>query len=103
MSKILYIAEGEIEKRFIDFLKHEEFIVAGRFAKFNLMQDKLKESNDILTRKMDKIFCILDTDVVNISNLLFNLKKLADICPKNIFTLIQNRNFEDETNYSRRL
>ena len=102
MSRILYVAEGEIEERFINFLKQHEFIPAGRFAKFNLMQDRLKDTSGILTKKVSKIYCILDTDIVNeenISNLIFNVKKLTEICPHDIFNLVQNKNFEDELRY----
>ena len=102
MNKILYIAEGEIEERFIKFLTQNDFIQMGRFKKFNLMQNKLKDSDSLLTNKIDKAFCILDTDVVsaeNISNLIFNLKKLKGIYRDNIFTLIQYQNFEDEIKF----
>lgn len=102
MSKILYIAEGEIEERFINFLKQNAFIKSGRFKKFNLMQEKLKNSNSILTKKVATVYCILDTDTTtpeNISTLIFNLRKLAEICLRCVFCLIQNKNFEDELKF----
>lgn len=102
MNKVLYIAEGEIEERFITFLTQNDFIQTGRFKKFNLMQDELKDQDSLLTKKIDKAFCILDTDVVskeNISNLISNLKKLKKICSSDIWTLIQYRNFEDEIKF----
>ena len=102
MSKILYIAEGEIEERFIRFLAQNDFIQAGRFRKFNLMQNRLKMTNAILSTKFDRIYCIIDTDVLtsgNISNLIFNLKQLKSICPREIFLLIQCENFEEELKF----
>lgn len=102
MAKILYIAEGEIEERFITFLVQNDFIQCGRFLKFNLMQNRLKDSNNILRSKKDKIYCFLDADLVspdNISNLIFNSKKIMTICKNNVFFLIQNKNFEDELKF----
>lgn len=102
MTKILYIAEGEIEERFITFLVQNNFIQCGRFLKFNLLQNRLKDSSNILRSKKDRIYCILDTDVVspdNISNLIFNSKKIMTICKNNVFFLIQKRNFEDELKF----
>lgn len=102
MNEILYIAEGEIEERFINFLTRNSLIRLGRFKKFNLMQEKLKNSSNILTKKVSAVYCILDTDVVkpeNITTLDFNLKKLAEICPKCVFCLVQNKNFEDELKF----
>lgn len=102
MAKILYIAEGEIEERFINFLKQADLIQTGRFKKFNLMQNQLKDSSNILAQNVDAVYCILDTDLVaqdNLDNLVFNLKKLAGICPKSVFCLVQNQNFEDELKF----
>ncbi len=102
MAKVLYIAEGKIEERFFDFLKRNDFIQSGRFREFNLMQDKLSGSNDLLKKIMDKVYCVLDTDCIdktNFDTLLHNLGMLKSICPRNIFLLIQNKNFEDELSY----
>lgn len=102
MLKILYIAEGEIEERFITFLTQNDFIQSGRFKKFNLMQDRLKNNDSLLMKKVDKIYCILDTDVINsdnISNLIFNLGKLKDICSSSVLNLIQYKNFEGELRF----
>ena len=102
MTRILYIAEGEIEERFFDFLNQNDFIQHGRFRKFNLMQEKLLGSNDLLKKIMDKVYCVLDTDCIettNFNTLLHNVKMLRSICPRNIFLLIQNKNFEDELSY----
>ena len=44
----------------------------------------------------------LDTDCIETTNfdtLLNNVKMLRSICPRNIFLLIQNKNFEDELLY----
>ena len=75
---------------------------AGRFRKFNLMQDKLSSSSDLLKKIMDKVYCVLNTDCVaatNFRTLAHNVKLLKSICPVNIFLLIQNKNFEDELSY----
>ena len=102
-DKVLYIAEGEIEERFIKFLKQNNFIRAGRFKKFNLMQERLEDSCHILAKKVDKIYCVLDADIIlpnTVSNLIFNLKKLRTVCKsENIICLIQQQNFEDELKF----
>lgn len=102
MDKILYIAEGEIEQRFFDFLKRNDFIQPGRFKQFNLMQNELSDSHDILKSNMGKIYCVLDTDCadeINFHTLEHNVKMLRRICPKNVFLLIQHKNFENELSY----
>ena len=102
MDKVLYIGEGEIEERFFDFLNQNNFIRLGRFRKFNLMQEKLSGARDILKKIMDKVYCVLDTDCIEATNfdtLIQNIKLLKRICPRNIFLLIQNKNFEDELSY----
>ena len=102
MAKVLYIGEGEIEERFFDFLNQNDFIQTGLFKRLNLMQKKLSGSNDLLKKIMDKVYCVLDTDCIETTNfdtLLHNVKMLRSICPRNIFLLIQNKNFEDELSY----
>lgn len=99
MGVIFYIAEGEIEERFFDFLKHGGFIRPGRFKKFNLTQNDLKDNSNILTTKVKQIFCILDTDCVDMEKLFNNISKLEKICGNNVQMLIQNKNFEGELRY----
>ena len=102
MTKILYIGEGKIEERFFDFLRQNDFIQPGRFRKFNLMQEKLPNAGELLKNKMGKVYCVLDTDCVETANfdtLIQNINLLKRICPKNVFLLIQNKNFEDELLY----
>ena len=67
MNNVLYIVEGETEEYFLEYLKKESLIVPGRFAKFNLMQDVLKATDIILTNRVGKVFCILDTDCVDMN------------------------------------
>lgn len=98
---IKYIAEGETEATFIEQMQLMNNIPAGRKYKFNLMQAKLKQTNDILTKKCDRIYCVIDTDVaenINLINLQYNLKAISKIC-KSIIVLAQWHNFEDELRY----
>lgn len=102
MNKVLYLAEGEIEKYFLEYLKKESLIVPGKFSKFNLMQDVLKATDRILTNRVDKVFCILDTDCVDIiflENLRKNFKSLGEISKSKIRLLIQKENFEGELKF----
>ena len=101
MNKVLYIAEGEIEERFVKYLTSNDIIMSGRFYKFNLMQEKMKDTNSILTRTVDQICGIIDIDCMEIKNLdklMHNIDKLKYICPE-IYILVQNKNFEGELRY----
>ena len=97
MNKRIYIVEGEIEVRFLKQLIEAELISPGRIYKFNLMQEELKPISSILTKKVDEIFAIIDTDCiedVQLKNIVNNIKTLKKI--GKLFVLVQNKNFEDE-------
>lgn len=98
---IKYIAEGETELTFIQQLQSMKIILVGRRKKFNLMQARLKQTNDILTQTCSKIYCVVDTDIadnINILNLQYNIKALSKIS-KSVIVLAQWRSFEDELRY----
>ncbi len=97
----LYIVEGPIEKRFIDQLKQKNLFVLGRVQVFNLMQKKLRDRDSLLNKRVDKVFCIIDTDCreeENLRTLLHNVKKLRSI-GREIAVLVQKENFEGELGY----
>ena len=94
----LYIVEGEIEENFFKFLISNHYIKPGKIQIFNLMQQELKQTNNILTKQHDKVFCIIDTDRTEkpcIDKLYNNYKTL---CQANASVKIipQNHNFEEE-------
>ncbi len=102
MTKTIYIVEGEIEERFFDFIIQNDYIAPGRITIFNLMQDELRETNAIFTKRIGKVFAILDTDKTGIDNLMtleHNVSMLKTVCQKHLSLLIQNQNFEDELRY----
>mgnify|MGYP006916080269 CR=1 FL=1 len=102
MTKTLYIVEGEIEERFFSFLIQNDYIAPGRINVFNLMQNELHYTNAIFTKRIGKIFAFLDTDRTGVNNLKVlenNVSMLKTVCPKHLFLLIQNQNFEDELRY----
>ena len=45
MGTCLYVAEGEIEKRFLTEIKQLEYFVPGKFMKYNLMHNRIKYSD----------------------------------------------------------
>ena len=97
MINRMYIVEGAIEENFVEQLRENNIIVPGRVRVWNLMQKKLNHSNPILTKRVDEIFAIIDTDCVESSNLAtfnLNIKELKSI--GKVFVLVQNENFEDE-------
>lgn len=97
----LYIVEGEIEEQFLRFLILKHYIKPGKIQIFNLMQQELKQTNNILTKQHDKVFCIIDTDRTEkscITKLYHNYKTL---CQANASVKIipQNHNFEEELSH----
>lgn len=101
MGRIIYIVEGEIEERFLKQKIRFNDIIAGKVYVFNLMQKLISDSSCIMTRKCDKVFCILDTDVVEKKNMEYlqkNCKKLKELS-NNIFLMAQTKNFEDELRF----
>ncbi|MBE6097718.1 MAG: hypothetical protein E7198_07970 [Schwartzia succinivorans] len=62
MGTCLYVAEGEIEKRFLAEIKQLEYFVPGKFMKYNLMHNKIKYSDSIMAKKYSRIICVIDTD-----------------------------------------
>ena len=102
MPRYLYVMEGEIEEKFINAISRMGLAVSGKTEVFNLMQQRMKSSSGLLTMRYDRVFCIIDTDVLNtkvIDNLIHNLELLVDISAKPIFILVQNKNFEHELCY----
>ena len=55
-KKNLYIVEGKIEKKFIEELKTHNLIKLGKCAEFNLMQKKIKKTNNIMSKTYNEIF-----------------------------------------------
>ena len=102
MSKCLYIGEGETEKRFIHFLRENDYIEPGKFVKFNLMQSELRKTSHIFAIRYAKIVCVIDTDCCaddNLNKFFANIKNLKTVCKKSLYVAIQNKNFEDELCY----
>ncbi len=98
MDICLYVAEGEIEKRFLNELKQLEYFVPGKFCKFNLMQKRIKVTDNIMSKHYSRIICIIDTDcedLPQLENLKHNLKELSTVCER-LEVMVQNKNFEDE-------
>ena len=99
-KKNLYIVEGKIEKKFIEELKTHNLIKLGKCAEFNLMQKKIKKTNNIMSKTYNEIFGIIDTDCVedcNLQNLYDNIKFLRSVGKVKVF--VQCRNFEEELAY----
>ena len=98
MDICLYVAEGEIEKRFLNELKQLEYFVPGKFSKFNLMQKRIKVTDNIMSKHYSRIICIIDTDceeLPQLENLKYNLQELITVCGR-LEVMVQNKNFEDE-------
>lgn len=82
---------------FLKQLVEIELISPGKIYKFNLMQEKLKANSSILTKRVDEILAIIDTDCIGeeqLKNFVDNIRILKKI--GKLFVLTQNKNFEDE-------
>ncbi|WP_418808729.1 hypothetical protein [Phascolarctobacterium faecium] len=97
----IYIVEGDIEEKFLYYVQPKlSTSRLGKIRQFNLMQNKLSNSNNILNQKYSSIFCIIDTDCITNTHLdtfIYNIKLLKTIGSVTIF--VQNKNFEDELLY----
>lgn len=99
MNKLLYIMEGEIEERFIFQMQQSNRLLPGKRIKFNLMQRKIKQTDNIMTAQFDKVVCILDTDLSTkneLEKLNHNINMLKQITKSRILVAAQIYNFEDE-------
>jgi hypothetical protein len=95
---IIYIVEGENEKKLLKNLKNGEYIPSGKIFITNLMQIALKSTSSIFDKMIDKVFCVIDTDVVEKCNLDKFSKnyKLLTSKAKAVYILVQNKKLEDE-------
>lgn len=96
-SRRVYIGEGQCEENFFRVMEGKGFIDPGRSAVFNLVQERLDQFDNLVTRRYDEYVCCIDTDVMgkaNIKNLLFNLRILLRI--GRVQLLVQNQKFEHE-------
>lgn len=95
-----YIVEGETEKQFLTFLKDYSHIDSGKIRIFNLMQKTLSPAQDFLSIRNVKLFCIIDTDIIeeaNLQCLAANIRQMKKFIPqRNIKLFAQDKNLEDE-------
>lgn len=96
-KKNLFIVEGECEKIFLNHYK-DRMKNLGRIVIENVLQNILDFS--VTGNKWDNVYIIIDTDLskaYNIDKLIQNCKSINS---KNIYLLLQDKNFEDELCYS---
>ncbi len=94
---MLYIVEGEIEERFFRQMIRLYYIRPGRIKIFNIMQNELSNSDNIMMKKYDLIFCVIDSDCIqrdNLNKFCNNIKKLKTI--GKVIVFVQDKNFEQE-------
>lgn len=103
-NKYLYFTEGETEKKLIDLLKTDlQVIKPGKSKVFNVFENRITPALLTNISSKTKIVLIFDTDVVkpNFDIYDFNLSKLRNSrMVKDIITIPQCRNFEEEIVYS---
>ena len=93
----MYVVEGETEERFLKEMIYLNYIRPGRIKIYNIMQNEICESDSIMLKKNDVIFCFIDTDCIerkNLNKFCNNIKFLKKI--GRVIVFVQNKNFEDE-------
>lgn len=100
MSRVIYIVEGKTESVFIKQMIDLDYTEPGKVFELNLMQQKIKPTDNIMSRKVALVNAVIDTDVayaVNLECLKHNIKILTSIGKVKLW--IQNSNFEEELCY----
>ncbi|MDR2342111.1 MAG: hypothetical protein LBD84_03595 [Campylobacteraceae bacterium] len=95
---IIYIIEGENEEKLFRAFINNGYIPPGKIFVKNLMQNELENSYSIFDKKIDIVYCVIDTDVCkqcNIDVFKKNHKLLLEKT-KRVYLLIQNKNLEQE-------
>jgi hypothetical protein len=94
---IIYIVEGKNEEKFLSGLKNCDYIPCGRIFIENLMQNALNHNLSIFDKKINKVFCAIDTDVIKKHSLdIFNENHQWLASKAAVYVLVQNKNLEDE-------
>lgn len=65
------------------------------------MQKQLKQTDNILTKRYDKAFCVVDTGCLEQANAdkLYHNYRMLQAASQRICIIPQNKNFEDELRY----
>ncbi len=101
MKKCLYIMEGETEKRFLEELKANNWIISGRTRKYNLMQNRIKPTDSIVAMKYallwDSDWNLLHDSIIRMESRLYsNMDELFGF--EYIFAhMFQDSSMEDES------
>lgn len=96
--KVFYLAEGECEEKLIKALKMQPpLILPGSVKKFNVVQEKIKESRMMQLDPGSEVVLVFDTDIEETEILKQNIELLKKYCARvEVLTVVQVLNFEDE-------
>ena len=101
-DNIIYLVEGETEKKLLEVLKTEiQCIKAGKVHKLNVVQEKINETLFLSFKGFLTCVLIFDTDNDGTETLLENIrtiKKFPNV--KNVLCIPQVKNMEKELCYS---
>ena len=102
---IVYIVEGETERVLLETLRSElRYIHAGKILKHNVVQDIVKRNNFLSFNKGTLFVLVFDTDTDGVSVLKRNISIIESLPnAREVITIPQVRNLEDELCYSCRI
>lgn len=96
-TRYQYYVEGECERKLVKVLIGQGLIIPGQADVLNPVQDHIKLTHLRKLPPRSKIILIFDTDTSNVDILRENLQFLsAHLNPKNIITIPQVHNLEEE-------
>ena len=99
---IVYIVEGETERKVIEALRTElRCIYAGKVLKHNVVQEVVKRNNFMRFSRDTMFVLIFDTDTDGVAVLKQNITLIGELPnARKVITIPQVRNLEDELCYS---
>ena len=102
---VVYIVEGETECKLLEALRTElKCIYAGKILKHNVVQDVVKKNNFLCFSRNTMFVLVFDTDTDGVAVLNQNIELLSGLPnAKEVITIPQVQNLEDELCYSCRI
>ena len=102
---VVYIVEGETECKLLEALRTElKCVYAGKILKHNVVQDVVKKNNFLSFTRNTLFVLVFDTDTDGVAALNQNIEILSELPnAKEVITIPQVQNLEDELCYSCRI
>ena len=102
---VVYIVEGETERRLLEVLRTElKCVYAGKILKHNVVHNVVKKNNFLSFNRNTLFVLVFDTDTDGVAVLNQNIEILSGLPnTREVITIPQVQNLEDELCYSCRI